>query len=72
MRRVQALDIIIAVNLKIYRRRNNMSQSDAAKQLGITYQQLQKYESAGNRISAGRLWQLATIYNVPIENFFVR
>lgn len=64
------IDAVIAVNLKISRRRNNLSQTDASQRIGITYQQLQKYESATNRISAGRLWQLALIYNVPIENFY--
>jgi len=48
-----------------------LSQTALAEQLGLTFQQLQKYESGANRISASRLWQIAQILDVPISWFFM-
>jgi transcriptional regulator with XRE-family HTH domain len=47
-----------------------MSQRQLAEQLGIAVQQVQKYESGATRISAGRLYQIAQIMNVPVWFFF--
>jgi transcriptional regulator with XRE-family HTH domain len=41
-----------------------------ADALGVTFQQLQKYEGATNRISAGALYQLALTLDVPVQYFF--
>ena len=47
-----------------------MSQSALGKLLGVTFQQVQKYEKGVNRIGAGRLQSLAEIFDVPISAFF--
>ncbi|WP_445376435.1 helix-turn-helix domain-containing protein [Niveispirillum fermenti] len=47
-----------------------MSQSDLAKALGITFQQVQKYERGSNRVSVGKLYRLADILDVPMMFFF--
>jgi transcriptional regulator with XRE-family HTH domain len=47
-----------------------MTQDDLATLLGVTYQQLQKYEKGVNRISAGRLIQVAKILGLPIDFFY--
>ena len=47
-----------------------MSQSNVADALGITFQQLQKYEKGVNRISASRLQHIAHIFQVPVTFFF--
>jgi transcriptional regulator with XRE-family HTH domain len=47
-----------------------MSQSTLADALGITSQQFQKYESGTNRIGAGRLHEIASLLQVPIQFFF--
>lgn len=47
-----------------------LSQQNLAKMIGITYQQAHKYERGVNRISAGRLYEIATVLNVPIAWFF--
>lgn len=47
-----------------------MSQSDLAKALGITFQQVQKYERGSNRVSVGKLYRLADILDVPLTYFF--
>jgi transcriptional regulator with XRE-family HTH domain len=53
-------------------RRNmvGLSQEKVADALGLTFQQVQKYEKGMNRISASRLHQLASILQVPIPFFF--
>ncbi len=70
MRQPNAIDMIIAKNIKTIRIRRNISLQEVVPKIGITYQQLQKYESGINRISAGRLWQLSIIYRTPIQGFF--
>ncbi len=47
-----------------------MSQSKLAREIGVTYQQVQKYENGTDRIGAGRLYQVATATAHPIEFFF--
>ena len=47
-----------------------MPQKELAKQLGISFQQVQKYESGANRISASKLWQLCDVLDVVPGYFF--
>jgi transcriptional regulator with XRE-family HTH domain len=47
-----------------------MSQEKLADQLGVTFQQVQKYEKGTNRVSASRLQQLANVLDVPVSFFF--
>ncbi|MBT3359727.1 MAG: helix-turn-helix transcriptional regulator [Rhodospirillales bacterium] len=47
-----------------------LSQQQMADMIGVTYQQAHKYERGINRISAGRLYQIAQVLKVPIEFFF--
>lgn len=47
-----------------------MSQSTLGEHLGLTFQQIQKYERGANRISASKLWVIANFFEVPIEWFF--
>jgi transcriptional regulator with XRE-family HTH domain len=48
----------------------NKSQAEVANALGLTFQQLQKYEKGANRISASRLQLLCAILQVPVSFFF--
>lgn len=48
-----------------------LSQEELAGRIGISFQQLQKYETGENRISAARLFRLAGALDVPITWFFV-
>ena len=50
--------------------RRNLSQYTVAELLGLTFQQIQKYEKGNNRISASRLWDYAYVLRVPIQFFF--
>jgi len=48
----------------------DMSQTDVATALGVTFQQLQKYEKGANRVSASRLQHLSQLLQVPVPFFF--
>jgi transcriptional regulator with XRE-family HTH domain len=65
-----SIDAHVAGRLRTYRRQLGLSQADVAKQLGVTFQQIQKYEAGINRVGAGRLFQLALLYGMPIGDFF--
>ena len=65
------LDRLIAKRLRHQRVISGLSQTALATALGITFQQVQKYESGKNRISAGRLWQIANVMEVEIASFFI-
>lgn len=69
-RKADEMDHHIGMKLKMLRVSKNMSQGNLAKDLGITFQQVQKYEKATNRISASRLYEIASILNVDIHYFF--
>ena len=69
-KRANSTDHHIAARLRTKRNELGLSQTEVAKALGLTFQQVQKYENAKNRISAGRLWHLAKFFKVPIEFFF--
>lgn len=66
----QRFDCIVGGNLRLQRCLAGHSQQYIGEQLGLTFQQIQKYEKATNRISAGRLWALSQIFEIPVENFF--
>lgn len=48
----------------------SVSQEQLGESLGLTFQQIQKYEKGQNRIGAGRLYRIAQILSVPVEFFY--
>ncbi len=60
----------VAGRIRLRRGLLGMSQSDLARTLGITFQQVQKYERGSNRVSVGKLFRLAEILDVPLTFFF--
>ena len=64
------VDFHIAKRLLSRRQMLGMSQSDLAKLCGISFQQIQKYETAGNRISATRLFELSQAMETSVAFFF--
>lgn len=60
------LDIIIGRNLKQLRLSKGMTQSNLAEALGLTFQQVQKYETGANRISGSRLLEIARILQADL------
>ena len=70
MRKATSLDVIIGSRLRAQRLSHKLSQDELAQSLGISFQQVQKYESGANRISASRLKQVSDVLRVPISSWF--
>jgi transcriptional regulator with XRE-family HTH domain len=64
------IDIHLGGRLRAARKAQQMSQTDLSAVLGITFQQIQKYEKGVNRISAARLFDMAHVLQVPMAYFF--
>lgn len=65
-----AADGEVGESIRAHRLIAGMSQTDLANKLGVSFQQVQKYEKGVNRVGAGRLPQIAEIFNVPISALF--
>lgn len=64
------VDVHVGNRLKLRRTMIGMSQDKLGQAIGLTFQQIQKYEKGTNRIGASRLYQFATVLNVPPGWFF--
>ena len=64
------IDIHVGQKLRERRMRMGLSQEKLAEATNVTFQQVQKYETAKNRISASRLYQFAVLLGVPVDYFF--
>ncbi len=60
----------IGQNLKQLRIASGLTQSEVGQAIGVSYQQIQKYEVGGNRLTAEKLYKLKVFYDVPYEAFF--
>jgi transcriptional regulator with XRE-family HTH domain len=69
-RQVRDIDAQIGQRIREGRRAQTMSQTMLANALGITFQQVQKYENGSNRVSAGRLYDIAHALGMPITYFY--
>jgi transcriptional regulator with XRE-family HTH domain len=63
-------DVEIGKRIRLRRVEQHISQSELADKLGVTFQQVQKYEKGVNRVGAARLQQIATGLDVPVTFFF--
>ena len=64
------IDIHVGNRVRMRRMLVGMSQEKLGEALGLTFQQVQKYEKGANRVSASRLYQMSTTLGVPIQFFF--
>ena len=64
-RRAEAGDAVVGQNIRVHRLARRMSQSALADAIGITFQQVQKYEKGVNRVGAARLVRIARALGVP-------
>ena len=64
------VDAYVGARIGLRRSALGLSQSALAQQLGISFQQVQKYETGQNRISASRLHRAATVLGTSVETFF--
>lgn len=63
-------DIHVGSRIRLRRNMLGMSQEKLGESLGITFQQIQKYEKGTNRVGASRLQAIASIFHVPVGFFF--
>ena len=64
------VDVHVGARLRVRRTLSGVSQTTLGDAIGITFQQMQKYENGTNRISASRLFDLSRVLDVPIQYFF--
>ncbi len=69
-RRVRPVDLHVGIRVRQRRVLLGMTQTDLANTMGLTFQQVQKYEKGMNRISASRLYGLSQVFDVTVEYFF--
>jgi transcriptional regulator with XRE-family HTH domain len=67
---LEDVDIYVGGRLRSRRKRLGITQTALAQRIGVTFQQVQKYEKGANRISASRLYQLSLVLDVPVAYFF--
>ncbi len=64
------LDVLVGARIRVFRIHRKISQTDLADQIGVTFQQVQKYEKGTNRIGASRLSRIATVLDVSVGELF--
>ena len=64
------VDVHVGKRIRHRRWLVNMTQQQLAERVGIKFQQIQKYETGANRVSASRLWQISRALDVAISYFF--
>lgn len=64
------IDVLVGRNIRMQRLKRGMSQEELGKALGLTFQQVQKYEKGVNRVGSGRLYKIASIFGVPVVALF--
>ncbi len=69
-RECSEIDAHVGLHLRRRRLMAGITQEDVGKVLGVSFQQVQKYENGTNRISAGRLYVLANLLNANVSDFF--
>jgi transcriptional regulator with XRE-family HTH domain len=69
-RSVEASDIALGKKIRLRRIEQKLSQQDLGVALGVSFQQVQKYEKGVNRVSSGRLQQIADILGVHVTFFY--
>jgi transcriptional regulator with XRE-family HTH domain len=70
VKRPDPVDIEVGHRIRIERLARGLSQTALANQLGVTFQQVQKYEKGVNRVGAGRLTRIAEVLGIDVSAFF--
>ena len=71
-RRTKDIDVLIGERIREIRIEKGLSQADLGEVVGVSFQQIQKYERAANRISASTLFAICQFLDYPIEKVFER
>lgn len=67
---MNGIDVAIGRRLRLLRGMHGMSTEHVAARIGVTRRQVQQYEAGSDRLSAGLLFELAQIFDVPVGTFF--
>ena len=70
MKEKHHVDVHVGKRIRHYRWMNGTTQQQLAEAIGIRFQQIQKYETGMNRVSASRLWDISNVLNVKVSLFF--
>jgi transcriptional regulator with XRE-family HTH domain len=68
--RPRRVDVLVGRNIRMRRQQRGLTQAELGDHLGVTHQQIQKYESGANRVGASRLDQIAGALAVPLATLF--
>jgi transcriptional regulator with XRE-family HTH domain len=69
-RSADPIDAVVGRNIRLHRIDKGLTQTELGKSIGVTFQQVQKYEQGANRVGGGRLYKIADVLQVPISAFF--
>jgi transcriptional regulator with XRE-family HTH domain len=69
-RTIRYVDAWVGARIQLRRRQLGLSQATLGEKFGVSFQQVQKYESGKNRVSAGVLYEISKALDVPIGYFF--
>lgn len=64
------VDVHVGARIRLRRKVLKMSQEKLGERLGVTFQQVQKYERGANRVGASRLWKISEVLDVPVSYFY--
>ena len=64
------IDRHVGLRIRMRRKELGVSQEKLAESIGLTFQQVQKYERAANRVSASKLWEMARALNTSVAYFY--
>jgi transcriptional regulator with XRE-family HTH domain len=64
------IDVLVGQNIRICRLQQKFSQTELGRRIGVTFQQVQKYEKGANRVGASRLSQISDVLGVPLLALF--
>ena len=64
------IDLLVGSRIRMFRKGRGMSQAQLGEKLGVTFQQVQKYENGKNRVGASRLQMISTALGVPVGHLF--
>jgi len=64
------IDKLVGRNIRVHRLVRGLTQEGLGEKLGVTFQQIQKYEKGTNRVGSGRLYQIAALLEMPVTAFF--
>jgi len=69
-RKPDPLDAMVGAKIRVLRVSRGLSQSDLAGEIGVTFQQVQKYEKGANRVGASRLSHIAAVLGISVGELF--